>query len=76
MQTVRIKAVVENDGELRLSNLPCRKGDEVEAIVFLPDPDRDAERRAARERFLERARASKFRSVGPYPSRDELHERH
>ena len=32
-------------------------------------------REAARQRFLERARASTFQSTGPYPTRDELHER-
>jgi hypothetical protein len=32
-------------------------------------------REAARQRFLEHARASTFRSTGPYPTRDELHER-
>ena len=29
----------------------------------------------ARKRFLEDARKSKFRSSGPYPTRNDLHER-
>lgn len=75
MNSIRIKTVIETDGELHVSNLPCRKGDEVEAIVILPDHAANEQRKAARQRFLERAGASAFRSCGPYPSRDELHER-
>jgi hypothetical protein len=75
MNAVRVEA----DGELRLTDLPCRRGDKVEAIVrilerpFQPAPD--AGRDAALDRFLALARSSAFRSAGPYPSRDELHER-
>lgn len=75
MSTVRVKTVIQVDGELHVSNLPCRRGDEVEAIVIMQDKVRPGERQAARHRFLERAEASKFRSTASYPSRDELHER-
>ena len=75
MSTVRVKAVIQVDGELHVSNLPCRKGDEVEAIVIMHDDTRSADRQIARQRFLERAQASAFRSTMSYPSRDELHER-
>ncbi len=37
MNSIRIRTVVETDGELHVANLPCRKGDQVEAIVMLPD---------------------------------------
>ena len=75
MSTVRVKTVIQVDGELRVSNLPCRKGDEVEAIVIMHDDTRSRDRKRARQRFIERARASAFRSTTSYPSRDELHER-
>jgi hypothetical protein len=75
MSSIRVEATIEKDGELHLSNLPCSKGDQVEAVVFVKDRAGEKGRTEARERFLTRARASRFRSVGAYPSRDELHER-
>jgi hypothetical protein len=75
MSSVRIRTVIQVDGELHVSNLPCRKGDEVEAIVIMRDETRSGDRQAARRRFLERAQASEFRSTMNYPSRDEVHER-
>jgi hypothetical protein len=83
MNAVRVETTVEADGELRLTDLPCRRGDKVEAIVLIleqnsqsaPDAAREAARAAARDRFLALARSSTFRSAGPYPARDELHER-
>ena len=86
MNAVRVETIIQADGELHLTRLPCRKGDRVEAIVLLLDtaaptgPASDSaqaaeQRRAALERFQARADASRFRSVGPYPTRDELHER-
>lgn len=74
MSSIRIRAVIEKDGELRISDLPCRKGDQVEAIVFVPEAV-EPRREAARRALVEHARSSNFRSSGPYPSRDELHER-
>lgn len=77
MNAVRIETTVQTDGELHLTQLPCRKGDRVEAIVLVLDPAVEEKKRAeALQRFLARARASRFCSSGPYPSRDELHERH
>jgi hypothetical protein len=79
MIAAKIETTVQDDGELRLSDLPCRKGDRVEVIVSIldgEDASRDQQRSEARERFLARARASTFCSRGSYPSRDELHERH
>lgn len=37
MQAIRIEAIVQTDGELRLAPLPCRKGQLLEAIVLFPD---------------------------------------
>jgi hypothetical protein len=80
MNATKIEMTVQNDGELHLTQLPCRKGDRVEAIILVLENHVDEEeaekkREAARQRFLARADASKFRSTGPYPTRDELHER-
>jgi hypothetical protein len=83
MNAVRVETTIQADGELRLTDLPCRRGDKVEAIVLIlepsPPPARDAvweqARAAALEQFLALARSSSFRSAGPYPTRDELHER-
>jgi hypothetical protein len=87
MNAVRIETTIQTDGELHLTQLPCRKGDRVEAIVLVLDKvspqgptsgsvEVEEQRRAALERLQRRADASRFRSAGPYPTRDELHERH
>ncbi len=84
MNAIRIETTVEADGELHLRDLPCRRGDKVEAIVLIleqvthpaPNGDREKARAAALEQFLALARSSSFCSAGPYPTRDELHERH
>lgn len=76
MTPIHIETTVQTDGELHLTQLPCRKGDRVQAVVYVPDsPDRERERDEAIQRLIARANASQFRSIGPYPSRDELHER-
>jgi hypothetical protein len=83
MNAVRVETTVEADGELHLTELPCRRGDKVEAIVLILEPasqhtanmKRENSRAAAVEQFLALARSSSFRSAGPYPTRDELHER-
>jgi len=84
MNAVRIETMVEADGELHLKDLPCRRGDKVEAIVLVLEPSagpvldtqRERARAAALEQFLTLARSSAFRSAGAYPTRDELPERH
>ena len=57
-------------------------GDKVEVIVLVLEPsqpasdvDQEKVRAAALDQFLALARSSAFRSAGPYPTRDELHER-
>jgi len=83
MNAVRVETTVEADGELHLTELPCRRGDKVEAIVLILEPssrppldgEREKTRAAALAQFLTLARSTSFRSAGPYPSRDELHER-
>ena len=75
MSAVKINSIVEKDGELKLTNLPCRKGDQVEATLVIHSQVSEEERERARQRLIELAKSSKFRSTGPYPSRDELHDR-
>jgi len=33
MNRIRIETIVEADGELHLSDLPCHKGDRIEAVI-------------------------------------------
>ena len=35
MIATKIETTVQNDGELHLTQLPCRKGDRVEAIILV-----------------------------------------
>ena len=81
MIATKIETTVQNDGELFLTHLPCRKGDRVEAIVLVLEngvnsADFEKKREEALREFNALADASTFRSTGPYPTRDELHERH
>jgi hypothetical protein len=81
MIATKIETTVLNDGELHLTHLPCRKGDRVEAIILVLDycsesTEEEKKREEALKQFNALADASTFRSVGPYPTRDELHERH
>jgi hypothetical protein len=75
MNPIRIETTIESDGVLHIVNLPCQKGDRVEAIILLQAQAETNTKQAARQRFLTRARQSSFRSSGPYPRREELHER-
>jgi hypothetical protein len=75
MSSLKVNSVVQKDGELSLTNLPCRKGDQVEATLIIRPRVSEEEREQALQRLIERAKASTFRSTGPYPTRDELHER-
>ena len=75
MNPIHVETTIESDGILCISNLPCRKGDRVEATIAFPQQVEPSERQTARQRFLARARQSSFRSSGRYPSREELHER-
>ena len=75
MQAVKTQAWIETDGELHLRGLPSKKGDYVEVIILIPDRPTEEERQEALTRMKERAERMQFRSTGPYPTRDELHER-
>jgi hypothetical protein len=77
MSILKVQAIVEADGELHLAGLPYRKGQLVEATLHVEESSEERERRReeALKRMLERSEKSQFRSEGPYPTRDELHER-
>jgi hypothetical protein len=75
MQAVKTQAWIETDGELHLKGLPCQKGSHVEIIILIPDRPTEEQRQEALKRLQELTKASTFRSEGPYPTRDELHER-
>jgi len=64
MNAFRVQKTVEADGELHLTELPCRRGDKVEAVIrILPpssshsmtDSEREKTRAAAVEQFLKLA---------------------
>jgi len=78
MITLRMTADVPNNRQVTLllpAEVPPGPA-ELVVTVESPNADRECERAEALERFLTSARASSFRSDGPYPSRAELHERH
>jgi hypothetical protein len=80
MECVKIATTIQKDGELHLTQLPYRRGDRVEATVSIlertgANEATEKEREEALKRFQARADASLLKSIGPYPSRDELHER-
>jgi hypothetical protein len=75
MNAVKINSIVQKDGELQLTDLPVRKGDQVEATLVIRPQVTEEEREQARQRLIELAKSSKFCSTGPYPTRDELYDR-
>ena len=75
MNAIRVETVIEKDGELHLSGIPCHRGDKVEAIVLVVQRADEAKRQEAIARLLEHARTSNFYSTAPYPKREELYDR-
>jgi hypothetical protein len=75
MEAVKVQKWIETDGELHLTGLPVQKWDHVEVIILIPERKTEEERQEALRRFNEHADAVRFKSTGPYPTRDELHER-
>jgi hypothetical protein len=75
MRAVKTQAFIETDGELHLKGLPCKKWTHVEVIILIPDQPTEEERQEALKRMEDRAQEMQFRSAGPYPTRDQLHER-
>jgi hypothetical protein len=73
--SITITGVVKNG--VVVPNAPLPEGAQVEIRVNDgPEGERERARAAALDQFLALARSSPFCSAGPYPTRDELHERH
>jgi hypothetical protein len=70
MNAARVETTFEADGELHLTELPCRRGYKVDAIILIleqpsrpaPGAEREKARAAAVDQFLPLARSSSFRS--------------
>jgi hypothetical protein len=78
MISFRITADVKDDRRIVLT-LPTEVPTGEAELLVTVDPhnaSREQQRAAALDRLLAIARASSFRSAGPYPTRDELHERY
>jgi len=73
---VRTTEAIFTNGVLKPTEpLNLREQERVRITVEqLPEPTEEERARALR-RFFEAADRSGFRSTGPYPTRDELHER-
>jgi hypothetical protein len=53
MEAVRLHRVIEKDGELLITDLPCKKGQWVEVIVLPEPPDLPQPLRLTAKRLLE-----------------------
>jgi hypothetical protein len=53
MEAVRLQRVIEKDGELLLTNLPCKKGQHVEVIVLSEPPASPQLQQLTAKRLLE-----------------------
>ena len=52
MEAVRLQRVIEKDGELLLTDLPCKKGQRVEVIVLTEPPAVPQRQRLTAKRLL------------------------
>lgn len=73
---VQSTEAIYSDGVLKPINpLQLREHQRVKVTIEPIEPGNDEERRRAMDRFIEGTKRMNFRSTGPYPTRDELHER-
>jgi hypothetical protein len=81
--TFRVHTTVLPGHRLEVTAPELPDGAKVEVIVLIPaqltrptiDDDREKARTTALEQFLTLARLSSFRSMGAYPTRDDLYDR-
>ena len=66
MEAVRLQRVIEKDGELLLTDLPCKKGQQVEVIVLSEPLASPQLRRLTAKRLLE------SRVIGLWQDRDDV----
>jgi hypothetical protein len=78
MITMRITADIKDDRRVVLTLPPEVPTGQAELLVTIDShgEGREASRAAALDQFRALARASSFRSSGPYPTRDGFQERH
>lgn len=70
------EAIFENGVLKPVEAMNFREGQRVRITVEeVGAKPSSADRESARQRFLAGVRRSRFKSNGPYPTRDELHER-
>jgi predicted DNA-binding antitoxin AbrB/MazE fold protein len=73
---VRITEAIYSNGVLKpTERLDLREDERVRITVEPIESDANSKRQRAIERFRAGQAKSKFRSSGPYPTREELHER-
>jgi hypothetical protein len=53
MEAVRLHRIIEKDGELLITDLPCKKGQQVEVIVLTEPPATSQPSRLTAKRLLE-----------------------
>jgi hypothetical protein len=77
MITFRISTDVKDDRRVVLTLPPEVPTGKAELVVTVDSQgvERAKARAAALDQYLALARSSSFRSAGPYPTRDEMHER-
>ena len=66
MEAVRLQRVIENDGELLLTDLPCKKGQQVEVIVLSEPLASPQLQRLTAKRLLE------SRVIGLWQDREDV----
>jgi hypothetical protein len=67
MEALKYKTIVKNDGEITLSGIPCKKGQEVEMIILI----QPSEKMAAKRQF----NAIRLNTAGFKFNREESNER-
>ena len=45
MEALKYKTIIKNDGEITLSGVPCKKGQEVEMIILIEPSTKKKEKR-------------------------------
>jgi hypothetical protein len=69
MEAIRLQRVIEKDGELLLTDLPCKKGQRVEVIVLAEPPTSLQPPRLTAKRLLESG------VVGLWQDREDITDR-
>ena len=60
MSPIHVEAIIESDGILHIANLPCRRGDHVEATIVLSQQNESSSRQAAQSAVLDPCSSVEF----------------